>query len=334
MIQAQALVVPGGGHRPVSNLSAAAAFNATRVLPPPKRISQVEQVPGYLRGRAAVASSSGLISSLAASARPSRRPAAAGSFGSDMVAEVIVGNDDRVPVADPTESPWRHICSLQIESETGVQFLGTGWFIGPKTLMTAGHCVFLHDAGGWAKSITVIPALNGSELPYGSSLAKRFHATEGWTRDKDTNFDYGAIDLDAPFAPNPGTFGYTAAPDAELRTNEANIAGYPFDRDNGTRMYFHARAITSLSPQKLFYEIDTFGGQSGSPIFFNLDGERVAVGLHTSGSRSSNSGTRITKEVLDNMRTWSGQNGQPPGELPAAKTVRRAAAAKKGARRG
>jgi len=315
------------GHTPVSNdsprplaLPPAAIPPAIPPPSPPRMTSRVESVANYTRRVAPLRRRAGLLTEVggAVSAAPAVSASVA-SFGTGAMLEVVLGDDDRTVVPDPAELPWRHICALRIVSQSGKEYVGTGWFIGPKTVMTAGHCVYLHDDGGWPKSIKVIPALNGNVEPYGESVATRFRATEGWTTKQDTNFDYGAILIDQPVGRDAGWFSFAALDDGDLETNDANIAGYPYDLDHATRQYFHARRISSLSPQKLFYEIDTFGGQSGSPIWFNLDsGQRIAVGVHTTGSSTSNSGTRITQDIYTNMKNWAGVT---PPETAAIATV-------------
>ena len=42
--------------------------------------------------------------------------------------------------------PWSAIVSLLIETSTGND-IGTGFFIGPKTVATCGHCVLYPPAG-------------------------------------------------------------------------------------------------------------------------------------------------------------------------------------------
>jgi glutamyl endopeptidase len=260
------------------------------------------------------------------------RSAAAASFGSTPTEEIVIGEDDRSVVSDPLDNPWRYVCALRITSRTGQEFVGTGWFIGPGTVATAGHCVYLHDEGGWAASISVIPALNGNVEAYGRSVGKRFRATKRWTELKDTNQDYGVIQLEEPLGTQTGWFGFASFSDADLTSNVANISGYPFDRDRAMRQYFHARTISSLSPQKLFYEIDTFGGQSGSPIWFNLpNGERIAVGVHTTGSSTSNSGTRISEPVFRNLTSWAAEKKWATEEAPPPRDDRSEPRARHGA---
>jgi V8-like Glu-specific endopeptidase len=85
-----------------------------------------------------------------------------------------------------------------------------------------------------------------------------------------------------------------------------NLSGYPGDRGGGTEQWYMARRIGSVSARKVFYDIDTAGGQSGSAVYRIADGERRAVGIHAYGVGASpfNSATRINRPVFDNLQTW------------------------------
>jgi V8-like Glu-specific endopeptidase len=239
---------------------------------------------------------------------------AAASFGSSaaitdrMVFEIVLGTDDRVRVTKEhmAANPWRQICALRIVSQTDRTFVGTGWFIAPGVLATAGHCVFLQDEGGWAKSIRVIPAKHGAEEPFGSMTSAEFASVDGWVEKRQRDFDYGVIFLnDRSIGDQLGNFAVSVLDPADLRGTDAQISGYPADRDNAAFQYFHARPLVDVTDTRLIYDIDTFGGQSGSPIWQET-GETglVAVGIHTTGNVSSNSGTRISGDVMDNLVNW------------------------------
>ena len=61
------------------------------------------------------------------------------SFGPLPALETVHGPDDRVEIANTAAYPWRVHASLAIVAADGSQWIGTGWFIGPHTLVTAGH---------------------------------------------------------------------------------------------------------------------------------------------------------------------------------------------------
>jgi glutamyl endopeptidase len=231
--------------------------------------------------------------------------AAAASYGTRKSLEVVIGDDDREQVLNTLENPWRQVAALRIRASNGKTYAGTGWFISPTLRATAGHCVYMHEEGGWPVEIEVIPALNGTERPFDSVKSTKFESNNGWINDRNSDYDYGVIILDEPVSLSIGYFSFAAPPDNFLKSNIANISGYPTDLDRATRQYYHAREITRASSRRLYYEIDTYGGQSGSPIWMNLgEGERVAIGIHTTGSSTSNFGTRITEEIFNNLRTW------------------------------
>ncbi len=223
--------------------------------------------------------------------------------------EVVIGTDERVQITDTTRYPWRAICSLSIRAGNGMQYIGTGWLIGARTVITAGHCVYMHDAGGWARSIDVMPARNGASTPEGRITATDLRSVRGWTENRDRNYDYGCIILpEGTDLSHLGRFGAAAYSDNSLQGLYANLAGYPGDQPAGT-MWFDAKRIETVTPNTIEYAIDTYGGQSGAPVWRVRQRWRVAVGIHTNGAQSGNSATRITSEVIGNMRAWLTDGG-------------------------
>ena len=222
--------------------------------------------------------------------------------------ETVHGPDDRVQIKKTSLYPWRAHASLVITAADNSVWIGTGWFIGPHTLMTAGHVVHIKGSGvpgrdGWVKSINVMPGRNGSQLPYGSVTSRTFHSVTGWTEDGDENYDYGAIIIPTELGNQVGVFGFGVYSDSSLRGSVGNIAGYPGDKPSGTLWYDHQQ-IASVSSRKVYYDIDTMGGQSGSAVYLISDGSRFAVAVHAYGGATTNSGTRITFPVYTNMSNW------------------------------
>jgi V8-like Glu-specific endopeptidase len=218
--------------------------------------------------------------------------------------EVVIGPDDRVMVSQTNAQPWRRICHLSITAQNGATFLGTGFFIGPRTVATAGHCVYIRSHGGWASQIVVTPGRNAGQKPFPSVTATTFRSVRGWTESGKRECDYAAIILPRSFSnPALGAFGFGAWNDGQLTGARLNLAGYPGDKPPGT-MWFHGRVATGVSPRVITYDIDTAGGQSGSPVWVQRGDSRVVVGIHTNGAAGGNSATRIVKPVFDNLLAW------------------------------
>ncbi|MET0143652.1 MAG: hypothetical protein ABW328_02555 [Ilumatobacteraceae bacterium] len=229
------------------------------------------------------------------------------SFGTAAI-EAVIGNDDRVQITSTATYPWSVHCSLRITARDGSQWIGTGWFCGPHTIITAGHCVFIKNSGvagrdGWVRSITVIPGRNAAQQPFGSVVSTNFRTVSGWADGGNSEYDYGAIILPTNLGSRTGSLGFGAYSDATLLASVANISGYPGDKPAGTQWY-HARRVTSVGPRKVYYDVDTYGGQSGSGVYRIVNGQRYAIAVHAYGTSTSNSGTRITTEVFNNLVAW------------------------------
>lgn len=228
--------------------------------------------------------------------------------------ETVIGEDNRQRIVSPEKYPWRMICSLEI---TGTQkAIGTGWFVGPKTIITAGHCV-LDDfiLGGWASEITVYPGRYGMAFPYPQSnnfrkpiIANRFETVQGWMNGRNPNYDYAVIHLDEPVGNETGWFSIAVKSDEELQDALVNVSGYPGDLQNGIYQYLDTNLIQSVTALRFFYSLDTYGGQSGAPAYLKTDDDQLQViGIHTygvGGSFAFNSATRITPDVFNTIKGW------------------------------
>jgi V8-like Glu-specific endopeptidase len=223
----------------------------------------------------------------------------------ESIAEVVIGKDDRVRIRNTRAYPWRCICQLLITARDGSRWTGTGWLVGRRTLMTAGHCVYMHTRGGWARSIEVIPGRDAGNRPFGSRVGTQFFSVRGWTRSRKRAYDYGAILLprNTNYGGQLGYFGFANYSFFTLMGMKVNLSGYPGDKPTGTQ-WWHCRRIKLVTPRTLVYNIDTAGGQSGSPVWRKKGNQRYAVGIHTNGSSSGNSATRITKAVYKNIKRW------------------------------
>jgi len=219
--------------------------------------------------------------------------------------EVIIGIDQRVPITNTTDVPWRRLCALRITFPSGNTYRGTGFFIGPRAIATAGHCVYMKSQGGWARRIEVIPGCNGTKRPFGQVVATQFRSVGGWVNQGLAECDYGCI-----FVPqgsfngfNLGSFGVAAFDAQTLVAQAAVLAGYPGDKPFA-EMWGMAEVIKAVTPKTLVYNIDTMGGQSGAPVYIKRSGTRYVVGIHNYGSQSGNSATRITPDVLARLMAW------------------------------
>jgi len=229
------------------------------------------------------------------------------SFGpAEAVAESVIGTDDRVRITNTGSYPWRAHASLRITAADDSLWIGTGWFIGPNLLVTAGHVVYIKNSGvpgrdGWVKRMVVMPGRDGANLPYGSVNGSRFWTVTGWANNGNPEYDYGAIALNQPLGSTTGWFGFGNW--SNLNNVGGNVSGYPGDKPTGTQWYA-GRRIDSVTSRKVFYDIDTAGGQSGSAVYRFVNGGRYGIAIHAYGGTRVNSGTRINGQVFKNLKAW------------------------------
>lgn len=217
----------------------------------------------------------------------------------ELLNRTIIGSDGRSRVTSTTSFPYRAIAYIEISWPDGSTGLGTAWLYSNNRAATAGHCVYDSSHGGWAKSIRVYPGKNASSTPYGYTTVSTMHSVKGWTSSADTNYDYAVLALNSSIGSKTGYFGVHGTTGTVSDT--VTVAGYPGGSLKG-QLWKMSGTIASKTSYKYFYKIDTQGGQSGSPIYrYNSTNGYQSVGIHTTGSSSTNSGTKITPTIFDWM---------------------------------
>lgn len=222
--------------------------------------------------------------------------------GREMLEQSAIEQIGLLPVPVTTSIPWRSICQLIITRQNNKRMYGTAWFAGPSLLVTAGHCIIDHNHGGWASSITVVPASDGTyPPPFNMWQASGIEVHRSWENNADTCFDYGFISLaDSTVGQQLGWFGFAVLPDEKLKNLMVNVAGYPADKPAGT-MWFNSGRLVGADSAFLEYMMETEAGESGGPVFWYGGDQRVAVAVHAYHTGTVNKGLRVTAEMYQRI---------------------------------
>ncbi len=250
--------------------------------------------------------------------------------------ETVIGVDNRTRLLDTQMAPWRMICAIRARWGSRLM-VGTGCFIGPDTILTAGHVTYAREFQKLAQQIEVIPGLSveragGERRPYGSAFAREVHVHENWKNGFSPRFDVSVIKLDRPLGQQVGWFGLGARSREDLLLNWAHVTGYPGEMKEerpagavadvapiqAAQLWHHAAPIEEIENGRLFYKTDTTPGQSGAPVFVLSEagqyGAPQVVGVHAYGARSTpgaiglaNSGVWIDADMLTKILAWSGK---------------------------
>jgi V8-like Glu-specific endopeptidase len=193
----------------------------------------------------------------------------------------IFWGDERIRINHTTAHPYNPVVRLLIVGGNGRSYIGSGFLIGPSAVATSGHCLFDPSTGGWARSVTVIPAGNGNSYPYGTAVGNYMWIGGNWGSMQLWSDDWGIIELNTPIGNRAGYVGIKWQSNSYNGTNVIT-PGYPgsvHGSVNNGFMYCGYDRITHSSGRTLEGYWSASGGNSGGPIMEN-HGNYFAIGIH------------------------------------------------------
>lgn len=218
----------------------------------------------------------------------------------------VIGSDDRMPVTNPSISPYNGIgyinCTLNGETSRG-----TCAAFADNAVITAAHvlwgCDSINDV-----TINIYFGRNGTVCDKAVTYDPiRIIIPEEYIENASSEYDYAIILYAENSNENISNYFFGFSKNVTTSTN-VTLTGYPRDTttsddsqasSNSKILWTHSGRVTNVYTRTIRYQIDATGGQSGAPVYTS---DNKIVAIHQGSITNYNVGKRLDNDLFTIMK--------------------------------
>jgi len=195
----------------------------------------------------------------------------------------------RVPIVS-TQQPFRGVYLMTITYSNGASYRCTGWAVDEFHAITAGHCMWDSDAGGFPTKVTLFPS-DGGRAAYGYATA-----TSMWVENRFSQltwpdcvpYDFAYMRLNWRIGYRTGWLQLSSALPAP--NTRLDVLGYPSEPPAYTgniNLIATTAHMNGVAAPTLFdITSELYGGNSGGPVYMtDSSNNRFGLGVLSNSDR-------------------------------------------------